>query len=306
MSRVSVVIPLHDAAPYIAETLDSVAAQTLPAHEVIVVDDGSRDGGAEVAERHPLGPRVIRQANGGPAKARNAGVRASSGELLAFLDADDLWTPRKLERQVEAIERDPEVGLVFGDFELFTGEPAHRRFWGRSRPTKDISLRGFLWSHQATVITWLMPRAVFDAVGPFNEDPYLIGTEDSLFALHLLERHRAIRLPEVLAYYRCGHPSLIGGQRWSRGVAASTRPVARFLSERPGLSYRLFGLPAALFLRVRITRALLGSIKHRSCSWSERLAVLRHLVSEIPLSVSPRWYGRHRGESPSFARDRAR
>ncbi|MBV1799994.1 glycosyltransferase [Siccirubricoccus sp. G192] len=109
--RVSVIIPAYNAARSLPRTIDSVLAQTVPPAEIIVVDDGSADETAAVAEAYGDRVRVIRKPNGGPASARNLGAREATGEWLALLDADDQWLPEKLERQLP-YTRPPEVGLV--------------------------------------------------------------------------------------------------------------------------------------------------------------------------------------------------
>ena len=107
--RVSVVIPMYQAGPWIAETLASVDAQTYPIHECIVVDDGSIDEGSEVvlqfAKSARCDVRLISQPNAGVSAARNAGFLVATGDLLALLDADDLWHPTKIERQVHLMDR---------------------------------------------------------------------------------------------------------------------------------------------------------------------------------------------------------
>jgi glycosyltransferase involved in cell wall biosynthesis len=110
---ISVVIPAYNSEEFIGEAIRSVKAQSFPVAEVIVVDDGSSDRTAEVAER--LGARVIRRRRGGISVARNAGIRAAKHEWIAFLDADDLWTPQKIEYQWAAIRRHPDAGLVSCD-----------------------------------------------------------------------------------------------------------------------------------------------------------------------------------------------
>src|SRR5262245_32619321 len=113
MPEVSVVIPAYNAGRTIAAALESVFAQTYRDFEVIVVDDGSDDDTATC-----LGPWRDRIAyvrsgpNGGPARARNIGIAHARGRLIAFLDADDAWMPRKLHRQVEYFDRFPETGLL--------------------------------------------------------------------------------------------------------------------------------------------------------------------------------------------------
>lgn len=111
--RVSVVIPAYNAEPFLAETLRSVLEQTLAPLEVLVVDDGSTDRTGEIARLFGPPVRCIRQENRGLSGARNTGIREARGELIALLDADDLWLPRKLERQVELLSRNPEALAAF-------------------------------------------------------------------------------------------------------------------------------------------------------------------------------------------------
>ncbi len=98
MPRVSVIIPAYNAAATLAGTIDSVLAQTLKDFEIICVDDGSTDATLAIIKEYGDCVRLIEQANSGPAAARNNGARNSSGEYLAFLDADDIWKPQFLER----------------------------------------------------------------------------------------------------------------------------------------------------------------------------------------------------------------
>lgn len=113
----SVVMPLHNAAGFVEAALDTVAAQRPGPAEVIVVDDGSTDDGpARVAGRPDAGLRLIRQRNRGVAAARNAGLRAATQPLVAFLDADDLWCPGHLARLVAAAERFPQAAIVGARF----------------------------------------------------------------------------------------------------------------------------------------------------------------------------------------------
>ncbi|MBS0558367.1 MAG: glycosyltransferase family 2 protein [Proteobacteria bacterium] len=115
--RISVVIPACNAAAFLGEALASVAAQTAPADEVIVVDDGSTDATAAVAAKH--GARVISTPNRGVSAARNTGIAAAQGDWIALLDADDLWHPEKLARQIAAAALAPEVGVIVCDHYRF-------------------------------------------------------------------------------------------------------------------------------------------------------------------------------------------
>src|SRR5439155_16224962 len=124
---VSVVIPAYRAAATIRRAIDSVLAQTHPAAQIIVVDDGSPDDTAAVVEQ-TYGDKIIliRQANGKTAKARNTGLDRATGDFIAFLDADDYWEPQKLQRQLAVFEKHPQVQLVAGAwYEERPGEPRY-------------------------------------------------------------------------------------------------------------------------------------------------------------------------------------
>jgi glycosyltransferase involved in cell wall biosynthesis len=108
---VSVVVPVYNGARYLAQAIDSVLAQDYRPLELIVVDDGSEDESAAIARGYPA-VRLVRQANRGHGAAKNVGIEVCRGELLAFLDADDLWEPQKLRAQVAYLTAHPECGAV--------------------------------------------------------------------------------------------------------------------------------------------------------------------------------------------------
>lgn len=110
--RVSVVVPLFNGADHISETLTSIQRQTLAPSQVIVIDDGSTDNGAQIARAHPLGPTVVSQTNLGVAVARNHGLSLVTGDWVAFLDQDDLWHPEHLQRVVSWLGQHPDVRIA--------------------------------------------------------------------------------------------------------------------------------------------------------------------------------------------------
>ena len=118
--RVSTIVPAYNAAATIADAIDSAVAQQFDSFEIIVVNDGSTDATANVLDGYGDRIRILQQPNCGAVAARNAASRAACGEYLAFLDADDLWLPEKLKLTVEALDRSPRGGGLFG---------SHSRKW---------------------------------------------------------------------------------------------------------------------------------------------------------------------------------
>jgi GT2 family glycosyltransferase len=114
---ISVIIPAYNAAATLPRALDSVLTQTWPAHEIIVVDDGSSDATGEVARSYAGRVRYVRQDNAGPSAARNQGVTAASGEWIAFLDADDWYYPERLARHAQMIAAEPALDFLVGNFD---------------------------------------------------------------------------------------------------------------------------------------------------------------------------------------------
>jgi glycosyltransferase involved in cell wall biosynthesis len=119
---VSVVIPAYNAGCFLPETLASVFNQSYSNYEIIVVDDGSTDGTSEALQPYEGRIRYLYQQNRGPSAARNTGIRAALGTYVALLDGDDLWNRDRLKLQVDFLEQNPQIGLVFSDMEEFDHE----------------------------------------------------------------------------------------------------------------------------------------------------------------------------------------
>lgn len=111
--KVSVIIPSYNATRFVKTTIDSVLAQTFQDFEIVVVDDGSTDNTKEVLQDYGDKIRYLYKENGGVSKARNYGIENAVGKYIAFLDADDVWMPEKLEKQVELLEANEEIGLCY-------------------------------------------------------------------------------------------------------------------------------------------------------------------------------------------------
>lgn len=216
MPIVSVVIPTYNRRALLPQAVDSVRAQTFGDWELIVADDGSTDGSADAVEA--LGDprvRVLRLPHiGNVASVRNAGVAASRGEWLAFLDSDDVWLPRRLEVQFAAIGV-TSAQWSYAGVELMdpAGRPVPMRA-GTYRAISGSIVREVLTAEAAVSIgTLLVRRALLDEVGGFDEN--VPGREDHDLALRLAGRAEALAVPETLARVR-EHPT--------RMTASTDRP----------------------------------------------------------------------------------
>lgn len=207
---VSVIIPAHNAGRTIEETLQSVFAQTWRGFEVIVVNDGSTDATARVLAPHIAAGRIVylETANGGPSGARNCGIARARGEFIAFLDADDLWLPDKLEKQLRRFEQTPQIGLVYTDMVNFSrnGEGATTLFQ-QKQPVAGRILDRLFFGNFILTSTVLVRKAALHAVGGF--DPNLWVNEDIELFLRLAEQIEFDFINEVLVRRRLRQGSLI-------------------------------------------------------------------------------------------------
>jgi glycosyl transferase family 2 len=253
----SVVIPTYNRAALLSEALDSVFAQDIPSLEAVVVDDGSTDGTAGVAAAYGGRVRYLRQANRGPAAARNAGVALAAGELIAFLDSDDLWLPGKLAAELEILARLPEADALISDCEVWDGErqvqASHFAAAGVAPPAGDapcfVADLPPLWAAGSLVATGcitLRRRALAQLGGrPF--DPALRYGEDWEFEIRLYHRCRVAVCPRVTARVRRFADGTRGGRGMpgGGGAPAARRAHARARHRVLRRAERLPGLSAA-------------------------------------------------------------
>jgi glycosyltransferase involved in cell wall biosynthesis len=203
---ISVVIPLYDGERFIRQAIESALAQTWERTEVIVVDDGSTDRGAEIASEYSV--KLLRQENRGVGAARNRGYAEATGELVSFLDQDDRFLPEKLERQLEALLAEPDAGMCSCKMRIFLEPGDERPRWIQPHllGTDTHSLQ------VGTLLTW---RRTFEQIGAFDES--LRWGNDADWFLRAREAQIPIAMvPEPLVIYRIhegnesgrGHPVL--------------------------------------------------------------------------------------------------
>jgi glycosyltransferase involved in cell wall biosynthesis len=188
---ISVMIGVYDAERYLAEAIDSVFAQSYRPLELIVVDDGSDDGSGEIARGYGDKLTYARQENAGNGSARNHAVRLASGDLFAFLDADDRFLPGKLERQYEVLDGDADLDAVFGHVREFVSPELTEAERASVRPPAGEPLP---WTAPNLM---LIRRESFARVGPFSED-VKVGVTVDWYARAMEAGLRSAILPEVV------------------------------------------------------------------------------------------------------------
>ncbi len=214
--RVTVIIPVRNCINYIQEALDSVLSQTFSDLELLLIDDGSTDADYQQFESIDVRVHVTRLEGVGVSRARNTGMAQARGEFLAFLDADDVWFPGKLEAQVRYLDLHREVGVVFGGFTRWQADtqgrfaPAHELVQNCSNVIDCESDRsGWLYTRLLLGLlvgmnTAMIRREILDAIGGFNES--MRQGEDYDFWLKASRVSEMHSLNAKVALYRI-HPA---------------------------------------------------------------------------------------------------
>ena len=244
---VSVIIPAYNAERFIATTLDSVLAQTYRTIEVIVIDDGSSDRTAEIVRAiAQTDERVmlLQQLNSGVAAARNLGIRKAQGEFIAPIDADDIWYPENIEKQLQCLlDAEPSVGLVYAwsvdidQEDRLTGE--FRASTIEGNVYKTLICHNFLGNSSASLIR----RDCLEKVGGYNcqlQEANAQGCEDWDLYLRIAEQYQFRAVPEFLTGYRKGSSSMSGDyERMAKSHTLMLQGVHLKHPEIPTALYRL-------------------------------------------------------------------
>lgn len=282
--RFSVVIPAYNAAATLPRAIESVLAQSWPAHEIIVVDDGSGDDTAAGISHFGTAVSLIRQSNSGVSVARNAGAAAATGDWLAFLDADDYYTPDRLRLHAEWIAEDPTLDFLTGDYEYrdaagttlgrsmaqhASGQSVLTRAAGGLRVVLETpaDIAAFVADHFGDTHTLSVPRAQFIALGGYPTGFRVC--EDVHFLTRLVAASRRIGvICQSLGVY-----VIHEGSATRRDPVAAQRENVRTLTDLQRLSPR-FPVPVreGVAQRLRAARYNLGCALSRQ---GQRMAAAR-------------------------------
>ena len=206
---VSIIIPTYDRAWCLPQAVASVLEQTYRDFEVIIVDDGSGDDTAQIAAAWGATVRLLQQTNQGVSAARNRGIRASRGRLLAFLDSDDWWQPEKLARQVAFFDAHPDAMICQTD-EIWIRRGVRVNPKQRHRKPSGWIFEASLALCLVSPSAVMMRRELFDAVGLFDEE--LPACEDYDLWLRVSARYPVHLIEEPLVVKRGGHSDQLSRQ----------------------------------------------------------------------------------------------
>ena len=277
MIKVSAIIPVFNGSVTLGQAIDSVLDQGYDGLELFVVDDGSTDSTPVIIKSYGARIRHIRQANAGPAAARNVGAQNASGDYLAFLDADDRWLPGMLDRAIAILDSDADCAMAYGNLRMVDSE-------GRSLAT---CLIGREYAHAPSmdeILTRMWPimpsaalirRSAFNACKGFVEDFRGAGFEDAFLWLRLREHGHFRYIPETLAAWRFSwFPKPLKIQPNRHDPETFARLVRLHYGTDPS------PLVAA---RLRATRSILGYAGLRALQQGDRQSARRAFAAALAL-----------------------
>ncbi len=255
----SVVVPAYNVQRYLWAAVDSALAQTFRDLEVIVVDDGSTDETVNLIQEWCLRNddprlRILRQDNRGLSAARNTGIRAARGTFIGFLDGDDIWLPEKAERHMQALQRDPRIGISFSDSEYLAedGRRTERYLQPRKpRPSlHDMIRRNHVGNGSAPIVR----RACFEEAGFFREE--LKSCEDYEMWCRILwmTTYRAELIDAPLTLYRIRNSSL--SFNFAKFLTNADAALTALRTAMPNVPERVFRTGHAEHYRIAAWKAV--------------------------------------------------
>ncbi|MGH7781265.1 MAG: glycosyltransferase family 2 protein [Candidatus Binataceae bacterium] len=269
VARVSIIIPAYNAAHTIGQALESALAQTFSDCEIIVVDDGSTDALESALAPYRDRISLIRRRNRGIAAARNAGVAGAGGEYLAFLDADDIWMPERIEKTVSVLDSDPRCVLAFGGALTIDSDGTHT---GEYSIEPDSNLNPGL----AEIVSGraplkassiLMRRAIFERVGGFDEAafgrtaggaaPYLYALASEHGTIRIvaepLMKYRVVPTRNRMWKYEAGRRILV--RKWRARYGRKIRPALRIQIKAWVREWNQLGINAIERVNLKVARS---------------------------------------------------
>lgn len=309
MHKVSVLIPAYNSARTIGATLDSVVGQTLRPHEILVMNDGSTDGTKAILARYVSEISIFEQENGGVASARNALIRKASGELIAFLDSDDIWHPRYLETHVQLAEAYPETAAFFtGHVDFVDGDDIGRLFSAgeSSKGVKIMSPLEFLVQYGRSPAPFVMSYCCVKrlVLAQMGAEPFRLRTaEDVYFCNRLLLEGAIGYYSAPLVAYRV-RPGSLSSNRilLNQGEVGSFELLSEHFNRSPDPAIRNRFRETFALKRRLYAKTLMGARKVPDAR-SQLLASLREcrelrsllksvallMATYLPHALQPRW-----------------
>ncbi len=292
---VSILIPCHNAAPWVADTLRSVQAQSWRHWEILLVDDGSTDASLDTVRRFESSSiKVLTQENRGQSTAFNLALAQAQGAFFEYLDADDLLHPDKLRLQIERLAREDPRCVASGEWSRFHQSTAEAAFTPEPlwRDLKPIDWLVEAWTGGTMMhgAAWLVPAAVARAAGPWAEDLTRINDFD-YFSRVLLQSSGVAFCPGARSYYRSGIPDSVSDSKspkaWTSAYDALSRGTALLLSREDSprsrraaaTTFQTFAHQACPFAPDLVRRAEERVAQLGGCQHTLRAGPLFNLVS---------------------------
>lgn len=229
---ISVIMPVHNGAAYLAAAIESILAQTQPDFELIIVNDGSTDGSGDIVCGFADGRiRLIDVAKCGLVKALNLGLSESRGRYFARMDADDIARPKRLARQAAHLDRHPDIGVLCTDIATIDAEGRQTGVQRQANLTSDILREGLLYRQQIKPVihpTVMMRREVADALGGYRG---FDSAEDHDLWLRAVDRFGFARLDDILLDYRI-HPGGVSRAKGAKQATSSAMSAINYLVRR--------------------------------------------------------------------------
>jgi glycosyltransferase involved in cell wall biosynthesis len=230
MPKISVIIPVYNAEETIKDTIESVLSQTYSQFEIIVINDGSQDKTLEIVSRI-LDPRlkVLSYPNAGVSVSRNRGISQAAGDYVSFLDADDLWTPDKLETQLKALQANPQAAVAYSWTDWIDASGQFLRSGGHITVNGDVYAKLLLRDFVESGSNPLIRRQALTEVGGFDESLNLAADWDMW--LRLAARYEFVAVPSSQILYRVS-PNSMSSNVWKM-EAESLQIIERAFAVAP-------------------------------------------------------------------------